>query len=59
MEDQQQEQLVKYQQEISKKKREKLSLEGVAIDDRIINVSKQLLDKLYNIENKNLIPIPD
>jgi len=52
----QQEQLVKYQQEISKKKREKLSLEGVAIDDRIINVSKQLLDKVViNIENKETL----
>tara|TARA_R100000773_G_C4221238_1_gene120299 strand:- start:3858 stop:4409 length:552 start_codon:yes stop_codon:yes gene_type:complete len=52
----QQEQIVKYQQEISKKKREKLSLEGVAIDDRIINVSKQLLDKVVtNIHNKETL----
>ena len=54
----QQDQITKYQQEISKKKREKLSLEGVAIDDRIINVSKQLLDKVVNNINKkeNLSP---
>ena len=48
----QQDQITRYQQEISKKKREKLSLEGVAIDDRIINVSKQLLDKVVNNINK-------
>lgn len=44
---------LKFHEKISKQKREMLSTEGYKIDDRIINVSKQLLDNVVkNIEAK-------
>ena len=42
-----------FQQEISRKKREKLSKQGVEIDDRILNVAKALLNKvMINVKTK-------
>ena len=44
---------LKFHEKISKQKREMLSTEGYKIDDKIINVSKQLLDNVVkNIEAK-------
>ena len=51
--EEQQKYAYEFQQEISRKKREKLSKQGVEIDDRILNVAKALLNKvMINVKTK-------